>query len=337
MGDFAEALRRAGLDRGEAVAAEPLWEVEALRDSESPLLDVSLEKEKPPGPSAGWPGAVSEALTAPEPDPEIPGEGAPGADEGVDEEVHREEGTRIEIPRSKDGFWKARAVLMDHSPEAERFRHFAVRVQREMDSRGAGSVLVTSALRGDGKTTTACNLALALASMAAGRRIALLDLDLRSPSVFSAMEIIPRVGIEHALSRRAPLRAACVRTDVPSLDFFPAADPVPNAHELLASPVLGSLLCELESRYDLVVCDTPPVLPVPDVPLILPHVGACVLVARAGKTHQSEFREMLDLLPRRKLIGAFLNEELSRRRASGYRYHADREKSPNARSGEVSA
>ena len=318
MGDFAEALRKAGLE-----AADAGWEGEV------------------------WPGAAAYMPSQPSArssdfGPEIPDDTAARVPEEVlnDEELREEEireeeeGARTEIPRSKHGFWRARSVLIDHSPDAERFRLFAVRVRQELETKGTGSVLITSALRSEGKTITASNLALALASIAAGRRIALLDLDLRSPSVFRAMGTLPRVGIEHVLSRQASLSSVCIRTDVPAFDFFPVADAVPNAHELLASPLLGSLLREIESRYDTVVCDTPPVLPVPDVSLILPHVGACVLVARGGTSHQSTFRDMLGLLPRRKLIGCFLNQELSRRHADRYRYSSDRKKGPDARRAE---
>ena len=103
---------------------------------------------------------------------------------------------KIEIPRHKYGFWVARAVLVNGSAVADRFRHFALRVKQDLEERGAKSVVVTSALRGDGKTVTACNLALALASIAAGKRIALLDLDLRSPSIARAMATVPIAGVE---------------------------------------------------------------------------------------------------------------------------------------------
>lgn len=225
---------------------------------------------------------------------------------------------KIEIPRHKYGFWTARAVLVNGSAVADRFRHFALRVKHDLEERGAKSVVVTSALRGDGKTVTACNLALALASIAAEKRIALLDLDLRSPSVARAMATVPIAGVEEVFEGKRALGFVRIRTDVPSLDVFPVGKPVPDAHELLARPGVGKVLRELESHYDLVVCDAPPVLPVPDVPLILPHIGACLLVAGAGSTPQSAFREMLELLPRRQLIGAFLNRTRSPRHSRYY-------------------
>ena len=230
---------------------------------------------------------------------------------------------KIEIPRHKHGFWTARAVLVKGSAVADRFRHFALRVKRDLEERGAKSVVVTSALRGEGKTVTACNLALALASIAAGKRIALLDLDLRSPSIARAMATVPIAGVEEVFGGKRSLGSVRIRTDVPSLDVFPVGEPVAEAHELLARPEVGKVLRELENRYDLVVCDAPPVLPVPDVPLILSHVGACLLVAGAGSTQQSAFREMLELLPREQLLGTFLNCTRSSRQSQYYQHSTE--------------
>jgi non-specific protein-tyrosine kinase len=296
MGDFADALRRAVLERREH-ADKP-------EDSECQHVD-GASQDGTDGARAAASGGISTF-----PQSEAVAERANGGGE--------EEGSRSEIPRIKHGFWEARAVLVGDSAAAERFRHFALRVQHELERIGTGSVLVTSAVSSEGKTIAACNLALALATMAGERRIALVDLDLRRPAVGRALGGSPGAGFEAVLSNRAPLDAARMRTDQPSLDVFPVVEPVSHAHELLGSPLLASTLRELTSRYDTVVYDAPPVLPVPDVPLVLPYVGACVLVVRAGATPRSAFRDMLELLPREKLIGTFLNEATQPRHARQY-------------------
>ena len=272
------------------------------------------------------------------PPDEVTGRAVPNAYEGkrTHPAAESEAIAKIEIPRYKSGFWTARAVLVNGSAVADRFRHFALRVKQDLEERGAKSVVVTSALRGEGKTVTACNLALALASITADKRIALLDLDLRSPSIARAMATVPIAGVEEVFEGKRALGFVRIRTDVPSLDVFPVGEPVAEAHELLARPEVGKVLRELESRYDLVVCDAPPVLPVPDVPLILPHVGACLLVAGAGSTQQSAFREMLELLPREQLLGTFLNRTRSPRHSQYYQgyaaAHTAIQEEPDARS-----
>ena len=233
------------------------------------------------------------------------------------------------ISRSKEGSWKARAVLVNPpGSQADQFRHFALRVRRSLEERSVRSIMITSALQGEGKTLVSCNLALALASMAGESRIELLDLDLHHPSVAKAMGITPEPGVEEVLLGESTLRAARVRTDLPALDLFPVGSPVPRAHEVLARPAFPALIRELSKQYATVVCDCPPALLVPDVELIAPRVGACLLVAKAGFTRRLPFREAMTMLPRENLIGTFLNfASLSRHAKSypGYAYYGEEE------------
>jgi Mrp family chromosome partitioning ATPase len=226
------------------------------------------------------------------------------------------------ISRQQVGVWQARAVHIGRpSAAAERFRHLAVRVRRELEQRQGRLLLVASALRQEGKTVTSCNLALALASMASERRIALVDLDLRRPSVASAMGVRPRVGIEQVLDGSAALGSARIPTELPTLDLYLAANPMRHAHEVLAGPCLAQMLAGLRERYAVVVADTPPVLLVPDVPLMAPHFDGIMVVARVGRTARSTFRDMLALLPREKLLGGFLNQVRASLHATEYGYY----------------
>jgi tyrosine-protein kinase Etk/Wzc len=83
---------------------------------------------------------------------------------------------------------------------------------------------------------------------------------------------------------------------------------MPHAHELLASARFARLVGELGQRYALVVADTPPVLLVPDVPLVMPHFGACLFVVRAGRTSRSNMEEALAHLPGEHMLGIAVNE-----------------------------
>jgi Mrp family chromosome partitioning ATPase len=227
------------------------------------------------------------------------------------------------LSRAKAGEWTARAVLVNApSGIAESFRRFALRLRPALG--GRRSVLVTSALRREGKTVTACNLALALASMAE-RRLALVDLDLHRPGVARGLGIQPAVGLERALEGAAALGATRIRTEIPTLDAFAVAASRPRAHEIFSTRRFRELLAELGAAYDLLVIDTPPVLPLPDVALIAPHVGGYVAVVRAGDTPRSAFREMLELLPRDRLVGCFLNDARLPRHARYASYYGEEE------------
>jgi receptor protein-tyrosine kinase len=231
----------------------------------------------------------------------------------------------VAIARAKAADWVARAVCVEpqHAP-AECFRQFALKVRRAIEGRPDRRVLVTSALRLEGKTTAACNLALALASMPAERPVALVDLDLHRPRIARGLGIHPTVGFERVLDGEASLDSARIRTEIPALDVFAIGRSRPQAHELFARRRFRDLLEALAAGYDAVVIDTPPALLVPDVALIAPHVGACLAVVRAGSTPRSAFRELLGLLPRDRLIGCFLNDARLPRHARRYGdYHRD--------------
>lgn len=241
-------------------------------------------------------------------------------------DLPREEERRAEptsIPDTRDADWQSRAVWVEkHGPVAETFRQLALRVRNELAARGASSVLVVSCDRDEGKSVTACNLALALASISAGERIALVEIDLRRPSLARYLAIRPEVGFEEVLAGEASLQDCWIPTEIPALDLFPVRQRVTNAHERLARPSLARALHQLERSYSVVVCDGPPVLPVPDVGLIAPHVGAYLPVVRAGETSRSGFTELVEMLPRTRLIGALLN---CARPARYRRYYQDDE------------
>ena len=202
--------------------------------------------------------------------------------------------------------------VLEQGPIPEAFRLLALRVGDEVDRRGGSSVVVTSAVPREGKTVTACNLALALASLQSDQRIALLDLDLRNPRVARSLGLSPSAGIESVLSQDLPIEAVRLRTRA-RLDVFPVRAPAALAHKLLSGPALPSLLKELESHYAYVVCDSPPALPIPDVEILLRHAAWFIAVVRSGKTPRSAFSELCRRLPGEKFLGTFMNDAHARR------------------------
>jgi len=164
--------------------------------------------------------------------------------------------------------------------------------------------------------------------MSAGRRVALIELDLRRPSISEDLSLgRPPVGLERVLTGEVPLDAACQRSDT-GVDLFVVDEPVKNAHEILARREIGDVLGELNERYETTIIDTPPVLVVPDVSLILPHVEACVAVIRNRTTPMSGIRAMLNVLPRQKVTGAFLNDSTEPRHFGTYDYYSGYHEKP---------
>lgn len=225
-------------------------------------------------------------------------------------------------PRTRDGLWSPRALFVeDHGPAAECARHLALRVRAELERRKARSIAVVSALHDEGKTTVAGNLAMALCSLSASRSIALIDLDLRKPSLAKALGVAPRKGIDDVFAGAASLGEACIAFDHPALDTYPVRVPHAVAHELLVKPSTAATLAELERRYEVVVIDTAPVLLVPDTPILLDSVATCLAVARAGRSRSHAFQRMCAMLPPGKLIGAVLDEGRLPTDAASYRYY----------------
>lgn len=238
----------------------------------------------------------------------------------------RDATSAITLSDAMDGNWRARTVLAQpRSEHAEGYRHFAIRLQRRLKESGARSILVTSAARGEGKTTTTCNLALALASMGRGHRIALVELDLRRPAAAAALGVRVRVGIERVLAGDARVADACLHTQFTELDLYLASGPARDPLGAISAPPVGSLLRDLARQYDLLVVDSPPVLPVPDVPLLVTHTDAVLLVARNGVSRQAALREAVETLGEGKVVGVFLNEGKTPRHRRYYGYYGYQE------------
>jgi len=228
------------------------------------------------------------------------------------------------VPRDpEDGAALLVCAVEADGAAASRFRHCAVRLRAILDERIRPSLLVTSAVAGEGKTTISVNLALALASIAPEFRIGLVDLDLRRGRIAEIFGYQPEFGVEHALRGEASLDEVCVQTDVAGLDFFPNDGPVVNPHSLLGTSA-QNFFESLHRRYDYLICDGPPVCPVPDAPLLSEHVGGCLAVVASGRTRRADFADMTRLIPRSALLGTFLNESQSSSPNDRYAYYGYR-------------
>ena len=284
MGEITEALRRAKLGDQDQGEPEPIEDPAPRRRMVIP--------EPPPLPRFDSP--LERGLVALEP-----------LDELEDLAEHG-----VLLPSERSLGWQARVVVVDgHGAAAESCRHIALRAKRELEHRGARSVAVVSSLRAEGKTTVACNLALALASLSPVRSVALVDLDLRKPSVASYLGIPCEVGIEEVLRGKRGLRSGVVvSVETPPLDVFPVREAQPEAHQLLAGPAFEAFVRSLERHYETIVFDTPPVLLVPDATMALRHVAAAIAIARAGRSQRRAFEQMCEHLPPGRLVGSILNE-----------------------------
>jgi capsular exopolysaccharide synthesis family protein len=177
-------------------------------------------------------------------------------------------------------------------------------------------VVVTSARQGEGKTSTCVNLAQSLA--AAGPRVVLVDLDLRNPQSHRLLRTDNTAGVSDVVLDRRPLDECLQYVQLPVADssrvagmyFLSAGPSVGNPTELLATPRTGRLLDVLSEQADIVLLDTPPVLPVADTLVIGRLAAGAVLVVESRHTPAPAARRAKDALTRNqtRLLGVVLNQ-----------------------------
>ena len=194
------------------------------------------------------------------------------------------------------------------SQVAEAFR--SLRTAVLFTARGAPPkvVVVTSAVAAEGKTVGSLNLATALAE--AGSRVLLLEADLRHPRCHRTLGVDAARGLASVLAGQEELESVIHSLEAPRLSFIPAGAVPPNPAELMSSARMREIVASLRSRYDFVIIDTPPVLPVTDAVVLAREADAVVLVVRGHGTPSGLVREARDrlLMTGAPLLGVVVND-----------------------------
>lgn len=185
------------------------------------------------------------------------------------------------------------------SPRAESFRQLRTNLQFANVAGHAKTVLVTSSLPGEGKSTTATNLAIALAQ--AGKSVCLIDADLRRPMVGEYLGLERNAGLTTALVGAADVNDLLQPWGIDQLYVLTSGQIPPNPSELLGSNEMKNLIERLEKVFDTVVIDAPPLLPVTDAAVLSQHVGGVVLVAGVQKVKRHDIERALSAL---ELVGS---------------------------------
>lgn len=185
------------------------------------------------------------------------------------------------------------------SPRAESFRQLRTNLQFANVSGNAKTVLVTSSLPGEGKSTTATNLAIALAQ--AGQTVCLIDADLRRPMVHDYLGLERDAGLTTALIRATDVNELLQPWGEDHLFVLTSGRIPPNPSELLGSDEMKNLIARLEQAFDTVVIDAPPLLPVTDAAVLSQHVGGVVVVVGSQKLRNHDLEKSLSAL---KMVGA---------------------------------
>jgi capsular exopolysaccharide synthesis family protein len=210
------------------------------------------------------------------------------------------------------------------SPVSEAFRALRTNLEFSSVDSPLKTILVSSSGEGEGKTTVASNLAIILSQ--GGKKVLLLDADLRRPNVHKQFSIPNRVGLSDLIRGRMDVEDVIqVPENIKKLSIITSGSLPPNPAELLGSLKMGLILDSLKSIFDVIVIDTPPML-VSDAQILSSRVDGILFVVRPGKTHIDVAKSPLEELKRidARVVGVVLNR-IPRNRGyyyGGYRYYS---------------
>jgi len=211
-------------------------------------------------------------------------------------------------------------VVLDapRAPYAEAYRNLRTNLQFSLAVDSANALVVSSAEPGEGKTTTMANLAIAMAQM--GKRVILVDADLRRPSLHQLFRVPPEPGLTDVFLQHQTVLQVVRETGQPGLHLLTCGKIPPNPAELLASAWMDQLIDALSKQYDMLLFDAPPILPVTDAVLLAAKTKHLLWVVFAGKTRADALRRAREALAQvdAKIVGVVLNRMASGR---GYGYY----------------
>ena len=209
---------------------------------------------------------------------------------------------------------RASQLVVMKSPKssvAEAFRGLRTAIHFSSLRRDSKVIMITSSFPGEGKTTIVANLAVTFAQ--AGKRVVLVDCDLRRPSLNTVFEHSRTPGVTEVLAGDVPWAEALHTTGIDSISLLSAGTIPPNPAELLCSESMRDLLAGLRDSYDIVIIDAPPVIPVTDAPLLTALTDMVVVVVEAGRIPLKAAQRMKELLQsvQAPVAGFVLNDRTS--------------------------
>ncbi|MBY0164647.1 CpsD/CapB family tyrosine-protein kinase [Cytobacillus firmus] len=198
--------------------------------------------------------------------------------------------------------------LNPNSPRTETYRLLRTRIQFSSKDHELNTLMVTSSQAGEGKTTTISNLAVIYAQE--GKKVLLIDANMRKPSLHRIFSQLNHQGLSTLLTRQTSNGDAIQETSISHLHLLPSG-PVPsNPSELIDSKAMWELLETLEKQYDVILIDTPSILDVSDSVILSAMCDGVIMVAAAGKAKKDHLRKAKDQLSHvnARILGVVLNQ-----------------------------
>ena len=218
---------------------------------------------------------------------------------------------------------RQKIMLTEKSPFAiqEAFKELRTNVMFSLPGTGCKCVGVTSPTPGDGKSTSAANLAITLSQI--GKRVILIDCDMRLPTVAESFRISAVPGLSDFLSGQAAVDACVRQVERYQLSVMPAGSIPPDPTGLLEDAQMDRLINAFRSVYDYVIVDLPPVMAVPDASILSKYIDGFLLVIRNRQTRHRYVTEMIRRLQltKSKIIGfSVVGGDLSSKKYYKHKY-----------------
>lgn len=212
-------------------------------------------------------------------------------------------------------------LLHPQSPVNEVYRTLRTNIQFACVDTAAQVFLVASAQRGDGRTMTVAQLSIAYAQE--GKKVLMIDSDMRQPMLHTLFQVPNRTGLSNILAGQNLWQDIIKDTPINNLSLLTAGQTPPNPSELLGSKRIDTLIEELRKLYDIIIFDAPPVLPVPDSLQVSACCDGVILVVAAGKGEKSLVRKSKASLEHAsaRVIGVVLNDVSRKEASSGLQYN----------------
>lgn len=210
----------------------------------------------------------------------------------------------------------------------EQIKGLRAKLEYKIDALQLKTVGITSAIAGEGKTTLGAYLAKALAS-SGRKRVALVDVDLRKCDLAEKLGMAQLPGLSEVLHGAASAESVLRNSIVPGLFVVPGGKRLADPTDKLSGEVFRAFMAEMKRKFDVILLDSPPVLPVADTMALRDQLDGFLFLYRAGHTPHPEFKQALDEIGEKKVIGVILNGVESRsdkyyKRYYGKYYHKSR-------------
>jgi protein-tyrosine kinase len=221
--------------------------------------------------------------------------------------------------------------FMEDAPELNYYKMLRVQIMQSAEARGWKTIMITSALPGEGKTVTSINLAMTFAK-AYNQTVLLMDCDLRQQKAYRYMGIASDLGIIDHLVDGRPLNEIIIWPRIEKMTMISGGRTVNESAEVLGSPKMRALVQEMKMRYTdrYILLDSAPVLSGADALTLTSLADGIVMVVEAGRTPLREIREALELMPEEKFLGFVLNKHRGEKKGY-YPYYGYPEKGKQRR------